>query len=133
MIWVFIPIYSYIIAQAGFVGLTMAFTIDEPVINKRFPLMRLPVEIRRRVYQQYFQGLLWYPDKILIPPNKDLNCRCLPLERRMCHRFDIELALTCKALKDEVLAAFFEAHMFQFACGCELSELHHTVCMDSSG
>lgn len=117
---------------ASFPRLTFICAIDEPVADKRFPLMRLPSEIRRRVYQQYFHRLVWFPFKIIVPYKKRVWCGCLPLERKICRQLSIDLAFTSKAVKDEVLAAFMELHTFHFGCGCELSELHSALCSGSS-
>lgn len=100
----------------------MASFVDEPDADKRFSLMKLPFEIRRRVFQQYFQGLLFFRTNIIIPRKKKVLCNCLPLDRTICRPFDMKLAFTSKAVNHEVLSAFVETYTFHFGCGCELSE-----------
>lgn len=107
--------------------LTILLVVDEPSPEKRFPLLKLPLEIRHRVYEQYFRSLYYQKSGgILIACQTGFSCSCLPLESRTwskVHRpINIDLALTSKSMKDEVLAAWFREHTLHVACGCELSE-----------
>lgn len=111
--------------------LTMTSTIDQPATANPFPLMRLPPEVRRRIYHQYFQPLPitdrygWdiSPPRMIIYKNIVSGCPCLPIEtRKTGSDVDLALAFTSKTVKDEVLAAWFESQTFHITCGCELSE-----------
>lgn len=111
--------------------LTLASTLDEAASDNRLPLMKLPPEVRRRVYQQYFKVLPTtnryghdvYPNRIIIYKKTVSECHCLPIDsRKTASVVDLSLAFTSKVVKDEVLAAWFESQTFYFTCGCELSE-----------
>lgn len=115
----------------------MASTTDEPASDRRLPLMRLPVEVRRGVYKHYFRSLFplsqVFSSSRVICKTTVAGCRCLPSQiRPLAHKINIELAFTSKAIKNEVLAAFFETHTFHFTCGCELGEWQSTSQTDIS-
>lgn len=97
---------------------------DEPAADTRFTLMKLPAEIRRRVYQQYFNNLFANQEKkMIIAPRKTVSgCNCMPHDKTSAWAIDLKLARTSKTVKAEVLACWFESQTFHFACGCELSE-----------
>lgn len=117
--------------------LTISWTTDEPQTERHFSLKRLPIEIRRRVYGQYFQGVFRVEGKagIVISVKKALLCSCLSPEGRYSPQnmtiLNISLAFTCKALHQEVLTHWYQTHMFYFGCGCDLSKYCIHLQMDT--
>lgn len=67
--------------------------------------------------------------------NKAVSCGCVPIDgqnntsKTPLHKLELHLALTCKAIKDEVLTAWVQTQKFRFGCGCELKNhlLKNTV------
>ncbi|KUI54428.1 hypothetical protein VP1G_01700 [Cytospora mali] len=100
---------------------------DEPRQETFFPFMRLPPEIRRRVYQFYFGNLFTSdePGSVVIIANAKARCQCPPHESRRtmaAPRIKMPLCYAARLIKDEVLAAWFESQLFHFACCCELND-----------
>lgn len=89
--------------------------------------MRLPAEIRQRIYKFYFRSLftLDKPGTAVIIPNTRSSCSCPPHENwrtRFAPRISMPLCHAARVIKDEVLAAWYESQMFHFACCCDLSK-----------
>lgn len=104
----------------------MASIIEKPASSHRLPLMKLPAEVRRGVYKHYLSSFIKYSDANypkIICKTSVAGCGCLPFQNRpTARKINIDLALTSKAVKKEVMAAFFEGHTFHFTCGCELGK-----------
>lgn len=105
--------------------LTLASAADETAVSKRFPLMKLPPEIRRGVYRHYINGICpdpQYGRRVIISKKPVEGCRCPTSEfKRTASVIRLPLAYTSKVVKDELLAAWFKEHWFHFTCACELS------------
>ncbi|KAJ0118472.1 hypothetical protein J7T55_009255 [Diaporthe amygdali] len=92
------------------------------------PFMKFPAEIRRSVYQYYFNNLFTshrqhQHNTITIIRQRPHNCICLghqSYQTGLARRLQMDLIITCTQIKDEVLALWFEGYVFHFACGCEL-------------
>ncbi|KUI65039.1 hypothetical protein VM1G_00530 [Cytospora mali] len=100
---------------------------NEPRQETFFPFLRLPPEIRRRVYQFYFCTLFTSdePGSVVIIANAKARCQCPPHESRRtmaAPRIKMPLCYAARLIKDEVLAAWFESQLFHFACCCELND-----------
>lgn len=90
--------------------------------------MKFPAEIRRRIYQYYFNDLFlvsrWkQPGTIIL--KRPHNCICAPHQsytHGLVRPLQMPLISTCSQIKNEALAMWFADNVFHFACGCELSE-----------
>ncbi|KAF3770119.1 hypothetical protein M406DRAFT_247134 [Cryphonectria parasitica EP155] len=87
--------------------------------------MKLPLEVRRRIYLGYFSNLFRYHEDthILICRHDVSKCRCLRHDNSLSHAVDLQLARVSRTLRDEVLACWYETQKFYVNCGCELKEL----------
>ncbi|ROW12305.1 hypothetical protein VMCG_00283 [Cytospora schulzeri] len=100
---------------------------NEPKKETSFPFMRLPAEIRQRVYKFYFLNLFTSdePGKSVIICNTRTGCLCPPHESfRTKSAFPIKMHLCFVSgdIKDELLAQWYKTQRFHFACCCELNE-----------
>ncbi|ROW14399.1 hypothetical protein VPNG_03978 [Cytospora leucostoma] len=100
---------------------------NQPKKEDSFPIMRLPLELRQRVYKFYFRGLFTKarPDPVVIIPYRKSICPCPPHENQRTDRarqLDMPLCRVSKPIRDEALQAWFEAQDFDFACCCQLND-----------
>ncbi|KAK7733945.1 hypothetical protein SLS53_008097 [Cytospora paraplurivora] len=100
---------------------------NQPNKEKSFPIMRLPVELRQRVYKSYFSSLLETerPSSAVIIPHRASRCPCPPHESQRAgtaKHLDMPLCRVSKPIRDEALQAWFETQHFSFACCCELDD-----------
>ena len=101
--------------------------IDESNREKVLPFMKLPSEIRQMIYRYYFKNLFMVPQckqhqVILKDP---FNCNCATHKshaKGAAFPLEMPFIYTCSHIKDEALKVWFEDRLFNFACGCELSE-----------
>lgn len=103
----------------------MNLCADEPGPEKRLPLMKLPPEVRKCIYSHYINSLFsdQRPNRVIISKKAVIGCHCLPFEsKKAAPVIRLQLALTSKTVKDELLAAWFDGQIFHFTCGCELSK-----------
>lgn len=89
--------------------------------------MQLPAELRQHVYRSYIRDL-FAPDRpgpAVIIAGAGSSCPCPPNESqrtRTAASIGMSLCRTSRAIKDEILAVWYESQVFHFACCCELSE-----------
>lgn len=100
---------------------------DKPPQLGSFNFLRLPLELRQRIYAEVFKmhGVgLGRPEPTLSQPKKS-SCRCFeePEAHHMSRKVPMNLAFTCKQVKDEVLDFLYQNRPFSFCCCCDL--LHH--------
>lgn len=108
-------------------------TTDQPKKENPFHFMRLPPEIRQRVYKFYFSGLfktglfMTEPTSpVAIIPHIMSRCICPPHESQRietAQHLAMPLCRVSRPIRDEALRVWFETQEFNFACCCELSEL----------
>ncbi|KAK0621433.1 hypothetical protein B0T17DRAFT_591324 [Bombardia bombarda] len=97
---------------------------DKPPIMSGFPLMKLPAEIRRKVYTQYAEKLVSRAGGVVSFPKKS-NCHCsgyTPPTYCQSRRVDMALAQTCSKVKNEFLDFFYQKAPLHFTCSCELRD-----------
>ncbi|KAM7222432.1 hypothetical protein V8F06_002210 [Rhypophila decipiens] len=104
----------------------MLTALEKPAEIKGFPLMKLPVEIRRMVYGWYINakiakraGAVAHPR--ILPKAPGCHCPQFVASTPPGHQFDLALARTDKKVRDEFLEYFYQAFRFHFPCGCELT------------
>lgn len=82
---------------------------DKPSQGVGFPgFIKLPLEIRHRIYNFYLRNYIGAPN--IIPNPKRGRCLCAPHEPPAFERFpvvDMQLALTCKRINTEFLGCFY--------------------------
>lgn len=91
------------------------------------PFLKFPAEIRRSVYQYYFNDLLldssWEGVSIIRKTPHDCVCASHKSHTmRQSRPLDMPIISTCSQIKEESLEEWFKHPVFCFACGCELSE-----------
>lgn len=95
---------------------------DKPSQGVGFPgFIKLPLEIRHRIYNFYLRNYIGAPN--IIPNPKRGRCLCAPHEPPAFERFpvvDMQLALTCKRINTEFLGCFYSKRIFYFPCACEM-------------
>ncbi|KAI0105446.1 hypothetical protein GGR51DRAFT_188717 [Nemania sp. FL0031] len=95
---------------------------DKPPQDVGFPgFVKLPPEIRNRIYNIYLNNDVDQPN--IIPHPKKEHCGCAPHEPPAHERFtkvDMELALASKAISGELLDCFYRKRTFHFPCSCEM-------------
>ncbi|KAK7751631.1 hypothetical protein SLS62_006457 [Diatrype stigma] len=107
---------------------------DESVGNVGFPFMRLPREIRERIYKFAMVepdfGSDYKGDSlsgVFYPARKGSDCNCPPHDKdfrwQRSYTMPMPLALVSKAVSQEFLRAFFRNNPIEFACACSM--YHH--------
>ncbi|KAI0481567.1 hypothetical protein F4859DRAFT_512709 [Xylaria cf. heliscus] len=98
---------------------------DKPPKDTGFPgFVKLPPEIRNRIYDIYLRNKKGAPT--IIPEPKKGNCSCAPHEPPPYEKYssvDIALGFTSKRISNEVLGCFYHKRRFHFPCACEMR--HH--------
>ncbi|KAM7193624.1 hypothetical protein V8F33_007717 [Rhypophila sp. PSN 637] len=109
----------------------MLTALEKPAEIKGFPLMNLPVEIRRMVYGWYVNakiaklaGAVTHPR--ILPKTPGCYCPSF-VASTPSHQFDLALARTGKKVRDEFLEYFYQSFRFHFTCGCELTRRFETT------
>lgn len=106
--------------------LTISFPVDEALVSiDYFPFFKLPLELRRRVYEQHINDLLPESWSGAMRPCTRPSCGCLRVAKANTEQpevLQLTLARTSRAVKNEFLATWFESQYFSFRCGCELRE-----------
>ncbi|KAJ2988448.1 hypothetical protein NUW58_g3971 [Xylaria curta] len=100
---------------------------DKPTKGVGFPgFLKLPPEIRDRIYNIYLRNYKGAPN--IIPVPKKGSCSCAPHEPPQYERFpvvDMSLGFTSKRISDEFLPCFYRKRNFHFPCACEMG--HHLM------
>lgn len=103
----------------------MTTPIDEALVSAdHFPFMKLPLELRHRVYKHYIANLFDNGEAIHLRAFKGPVCGCpdywkAPKYPVLLH---LNLCWTCKQISDEFLATWFKDKTIFFHCSCELRE-----------
>ncbi|KAI1811139.1 hypothetical protein GGS20DRAFT_593485 [Poronia punctata] len=88
-----------------------------------FPLMKLPLETRREIYDYYFGNV--QDNGKVINLRKASICACAPHElsvyTQQYRRIPMNLALASRAVFQELLAYFFQRRTIFFSCPCDMS------------
>ncbi|ORY69880.1 uncharacterized protein BCR38DRAFT_502772 [Pseudomassariella vexata] len=110
-----------IIETCGDILLTSDVT-DKPPPTEGFPsFIKLPIEIRQRVYDLYLTPR-W--TKIMTPYRKRGHCICAGPDTLNFEIFKLKkplnVAFTSKQMQDEVLGFFYKSFIFNFPCACEM-------------
>ncbi|PSR94458.1 hypothetical protein BD289DRAFT_472520 [Coniella lustricola] len=98
---------------------------NEPEANRRFPFMKLPLELRRGVYYYYLRGP-WYrsPPCRKVFSGQSSVCQCPPVpvfkQRYGPERVSLDLSCVSRELRYEFMAFFYQTYTFRFACCCQL-------------
>lgn len=86
-----------------------------------FNLTKLPAEVRKLVYDKYFEKLFGPGKRTMMSGRKKAGCGCaLGTPSHELATTNIPLARTSRTLKNEVLTAFFEKYVFAFNCACDM-------------
>ncbi|KAI1743986.1 hypothetical protein F4680DRAFT_408095 [Xylaria scruposa] len=95
---------------------------DKQPKDSGFPgFLKLPPEIRNRIYDVYLYNHKWAPS--IIPKSKKGNCSCGPHEPPQYEKFppvDVALGFTSKHISNEFLSCFYHKQRFHFSCACEM-------------
>ncbi|KAI0911509.1 hypothetical protein F4823DRAFT_586074 [Ustulina deusta] len=99
---------------------------DKQTQDSGFPgFLKLPREIRDRIYHIYLRDVAGRPN--VIPYPKQDTCACAPHEPpQSLSRFQpmkMELCFTSKQISNELLTCFYRKRAFHFPCACEMN--HH--------
>ncbi|KAF2972124.1 hypothetical protein GQX73_g1426 [Xylaria multiplex] len=98
---------------------------DKPTQDVGFPgFLKLPLEIRDRIYNMYLGNYAGAP--IVIPHPKKNSCACAPHEPPQYQwfiRINLSLGFTSKQVSNECLATFYRKRKFHFPCACEMNYL----------
>lgn len=110
-----------------FSHLTTATPTDEAPVNAdQFPFLKLPLELRDRVYKHYTADLdtSWYRKDVHLHSFNRPGCDCPDYWncRESAKPLRLSLCWTCKTISDEFLATFYKNKTIYFGCGCELRE-----------
>ncbi|KAL1880696.1 hypothetical protein Daus18300_001310 [Diaporthe australafricana] len=99
---------------------------NEPNQGTVLPFLKFPAEIRRNVYQFYFNNFFTSRPEhqsAAVVKLRSHNCSCLAhnsIRLGLARPLRMQLITTNKQIKDEALAMWFQSYVFHFACGCEL-------------
>ncbi|KAL7626201.1 hypothetical protein AAE478_002971 [Parahypoxylon ruwenzoriense] len=101
---------------------------DERPEQIGFPFLKLPIEVRRNVYEFYcvadrLSYSEWDRSRVLICCQKKSRCKCAPYEEK--HLINppsgrLALARTCSRIRDEVLPVFYQSYTLYFSCACNM-------------
>ncbi|KAI1429262.1 hypothetical protein F5Y12DRAFT_475342 [Xylaria sp. FL1777] len=96
---------------------------DKRTQDAGFPgFLKLPREIRNRIYDIYLDNTVGAP--YIIPYPKRGRCSCAPHEPPQYTRFiemHMELGFTSKQVSNELFTCFYRKRMFHFPCACEMN------------
>ncbi|KAK3333204.1 hypothetical protein B0T19DRAFT_483303 [Cercophora scortea] len=92
---------------------------DRPPSMVGFPLKKLPLEIRHRVYDHYIRSNT-IPEILTYPRKSTCDCVAYSPSWPLSRPVSLALARTSTQIKDEFLAYFYKKATVGFTCSCEL-------------
>ncbi len=91
-----------------------------------FPLLKLPLEIRHKIYRAYLDSIFSNPANGIVALGRDASCRCMgytPPAYEIVRRICPNLALVSRGVHDEFIRYFYSNHAVYFTCGCLMRDI----------